>query len=272
MKKKSETITARYASTAALVAALANEPVQDAWKGRTWIEENSRERQKSWQGEYVEVADRKLSQGDADLARRIKAQGDIIKSAQGGKQPRIVVSVVGCVPSVPNYLRGVPANMMRVVREPRQQPVINIYVEASIYDGINIDTVAQKAAIIANAIAATELAGVRVNLYAVTSTETGGNKYGCIVKLKDAQSPLNLLNIAFPLCNRAYVRSVFLRWIERHVEKYDPRYGRPLKGQESKDAFKLQGVVLSIRDLVDYGRGLDYVEREINEYLKAGTR
>lgn len=268
-----QTIIKQYSSPAALVAAIAAESQKDAWKGSSYFE-NFDEHKARWAGETIEDANKKLAEGDAKLAAKIKAEGEILKSAQGGTQPRIEVSVVGCVPSVPNYLRGVPANMMRVVREPRRNPVINVYVENSIYDGINTNAVARKAAIIANVISATELAGVRVNLYSVNTAEdnNNGSQYACVVKIKDAQSPLNLLNIAFPLCNRAMHRNIFMRWLERHADNRIFGYGRPMRGYEAQKAFSLQGVVLSIRDLVDNDYDLGYVTKQINDYLSEQGR
>ena len=154
-------------------------------------------------------------------------------------------------------------------KEPRRNPVIDIFVENSIYDGIDTKKVAQKAAIIANVITATEMAGVRVNLWTVnTADDWSGDKYACIVKIKDAQSPLNLLNIAFPCCNRAMHRSIFLMWLERMSDKRLSGYGRPMKGKEVEKEFNLDGVVLSMRDMVDNGWGIENVTNKINEYLK----
>lgn len=269
-KKVTGKVVCTYQSVAELSAALRTEKRCAAWQNDS-IFDRSSEYLKRWCGELPEDAMKKLDTGDAELAKKIKAQGEILNEANGGTMPRIEVGVYGCIPSVPNYLRGVPANMMRVIREPRRNPVIDIYVENSINDGINTDKVAKKAAIIANVITATEMAGVRVNLYAVNTAhdDSGdGKAYACIVKIKDAQSPLNLLNISFPVCNRAMHRSIFLAWLERHSETRLDGYGRPMRGEETKNTFNLDGVVLSIRDMVDNYWTISEVTNKINEYLK----
>ena len=221
-------------------------------------------------GETPEDAMEKFFKGDAEAAKKIKAEGEILNEAQGGMMPKIEVGVYGCIPSVPNYLRGVPANMMRVVREPRRNPVIDIYVENSIYDGIDVDEVAKKAAIIANVITATEMEGVRVNLWSVNTSHDRDNnaKYAMICRIKDADAPLNLLNIAFCVCNRAMHRSVFLAWLERHSDKRIDGYGRPMRGYEIQPDFGVDGIVLSMRDMVDECLGIDDVTKKINDYLK----
>ena len=241
-----------------------------AWEGDS-VFDNSEYYLKDWCGELPNEAMEKLFKGDADAAKKIRAQGEILNEAQGGTMPKIEIGVYGCIPSVPNYLRGVPANMMRVVREPRRNPVIDIYVENSIYDGINVDRVAEKAAIIANVITATEMAGVRVNLYAMNTSHDHhdtGKAYAMVCRIKDADAPLNLLNIAFCVCNKAMHRSIFLMWLERHANNRVSGYGAPMRGDNAKNTFGIDGIVLSIRDMVDNYWGIEQVTNKINEYLK----
>ena len=243
--------------------------IQEEWRYSSLFK-NSEDYLKRWCGETPEKAIEKLRLGDAEKAEKIKAQGDILNEKYGGFAPKIEVGVYGCIPSVPNYLRGVPANMMRVVRQPRRNPVIDMYVESSIYDGIDVDKVAEKAAIIANCITKTEMEGVRVNLYVVNTANDhdDGNTYATCVKVKDAQAPLNLLNIAFAVTNRAMCRSCFLKWLEQNVNKSISGHGYPMRGDEAREALKLDGVLLSIRDMVDKNLGIESVVNEINKYLK----
>ena len=259
-----------YNSTYELYDHIQNTKRNTAWENDSFFDHTTSYIQE-WSGETPEDAMKKLFNGDAVAASKIKAQGEILNEAQGGTMPKIEIGVYGCIPSVPNYLRGVPANMMRVVREPRRNPVIDIYVENSIYDGINVDKVAQKAAILANVIYATELAGVRVNLYAVNTADdhhTTNKKYAMVVKIKDADAPLNLLNMAFAVCNKAMHRNIFFAWLERHANNRVYGYGRPMRGNEISPTFGIDGIVLSIRDMVDNCWGIKEVENKINEYLK----
>lgn len=260
-----------YNSISELYDHIQNTKRNAAWENDSFFDHTTSYIQE-WSGETPEDAMKKLSNGDAVAAAKIKAQGEILNEAQGGTMPKIEIGVYGCIPSVPNYLRGVPANMMRVVREPRRNPVIDIYVENSIYDGINVDKVAQKAAILANVIYATELAGVRVNLYAVNTADdhhTTNKKYAMVVKIKDADAPLNLLNMAFAVCNKAMHRNIFFAWLERHAKNRVCGYGRPMRGNEISPTFGIDGIVLSIRDMVDNCLGIKEVENKINEYLKS---
>jgi hypothetical protein len=113
--------------------------------------------------------------------------------------------------------------------------------------------------------------GVRVNLYAVNTAHDHhdtGKAYAMVVKIKDADAPLNLLNISFCVTNRAMHRSVFLAWLERHATNRVIGYGAPMHGDNVKKTFDIDGIVLSIRDMVDNCWGIQEVTNKINEYLK----
>lgn len=268
----SGTVTRVYNSICELYDYISSTQPNKAWVGDSMFDKFGSGLDEKWAGETPDNAMLKFFKGDAKAAKRIKAEGEILNEAMGGSMPKIEVSVYGCIPSVPNYLRGVPTNMLRVVREPRHNPVIDIYVENSIYDGIDVKKVAQKAAIIANVIYATELEGVRVNLYSVNTAHDrwDTNKaYAMICKIKDADAPLNLLNIAFCVCNRAMHRSIFTRWLERVAENRLDGYGRPMNGNEIRPTFDIDGIVLSMRDMVDNNLDVSNVTDKINEYLKS---
>ncbi len=266
-----KTTFVRFNSTAELSAVLNATEIQKGWDnyyGKP-ITRRDAKKQKDWCGEVWGDALELLSRGDAEKASRIKAEGEILAKNSTGKAPEIKLDVWGCVPSVPNYLRGVPTNMMRVVKTPRYKPVVDIYVDSTIYDGISEKAVAEKAAMVANVITATELAGVRVNLFATCGIREGydGTYYGICVKVKDATAPLNLLNIAFPICSRAFCRSIFVGWMERFIDHEVDCYGKPMKGADVQDKFKIDGLVLSIRDMVDNYWDLPKLTTKVNNYI-----
>lgn len=266
-KRENKKHVETYASVAELSAALRNAESLPEW-GDYSCKTKSDSRQKDWAGETYNDAFTKLDLGDEDKAAKIKAQGEILAEPNTGYAPKIELSVRGCVPSVPNYLRGVPNNMMHIQREPMKFPVIDLYVDTAIYDGIDVNKVAKEAAVLANVITATEQVGVRVNLYAMCGAKGGEDrKYAMIVKIKEADSPLNLLNVGFSLCNRAFCRIIFLRWIETHVPEKIWSYGRPVSGKECQEWFNLDGIVFSIGDMVSHETTVEEVTERINEYI-----
>lgn len=256
----------QYGSTAELAAVLAiKERANNEWQCYSPFGTSS---EKDFAGCTQDEAHELLSKGDATLAAKIRAEGEILCDANEAGRTRIETSIVGCVPCVPNYLRGVPNNMLRLQRQYNQTPVIDMYVNTSIYDGIDVTKTAHQGNVIANVIAATEQAGVRVNLYAVCGADGGGQQYGFSVKLKDADAPLNLFNVAYCICNRAFCRSTFLEWIEKHLAKVVTNYGRPLNANEFKSTFLPESFVISVMDMVRNNTTITELTKQVNDYIK----
>lgn len=219
----------------------------------------------------IDEARKMFEFGDAAAAAKIRAEGDFIKPAEEHK-PILRSAVCGCLPNVPNYLRGVPTQMYQIKSNSRKKPVIDIYVEATIYDGINESKLAKKCAALANAIAAVELAGYRINLYAVCACKNSYNSCGVCVNIKQADAPLNLLNIAFPLTNKAFCRAVFLRWVDVNVNhtihSSSSNYGHMVGVDRIKDLFGIKdGLFLSVAKLTDRDVSQQELEKQINEYI-----
>ena len=260
----------RYESVAELSAALRNaEPLQ-VWKD-SWerIRKNmSDEECKKFAGCTFDEAFELLDKGDSKRAAMIKAEGEILNESQGGMMPKIEVGVYGCIPSVPNYLRGVPTNMMRVVREPRRNPVIDVYVDTGISYGTRLKYAAIATAKIANVITAVEMSGVRVNLYAVFGTKEGSDAAGFAVKIKEANAPLNLLNIAFPMTNSAFCRVVSLHWLECNSDNVWGGHGNLMSAKKVVETFGLDGLMLSVQEAVNNNTSVDGIANKFNEYLK----
>lgn len=268
----------RYESVAELHDALRNAEPLKVWKDsfERVRKDMSDEECKKFAGCTFAEAFELLDKGDAKCAAMIKAEGEILNEAQGGAMPKIEVGVYGCIPSVPNYLRGVPTNMMRVVREPRHNPIIDVYVDTGISYGVKCKQAAIAAAKIANVITAVEMSGVRVNLYAVSGAEDAvffgtkdkGDAAGFAVKIKEANAPLNLLNIAFPMTNPAFCRVVSLHWQECNLEWVWSGHGNLMAAKTIAETFGLDGLTLSVQETISYGYSLETIARKFNEYLK----
>ena len=260
----------RYESVAELSAALRNtEPLQvwkDSWE-RTRKGMSDKEC-KEFAGCTFDEAFELLDKGDAERAAMIKAEGEILNESQGETLPKMEIGVYGCIPSVPNYLRGVPTNMMRVVREPKRNPIIDVYVDTGISYYTSLKDAAKATAKIINVITAVEMSGVRVNLYAVFCTKKKENTAGFAVKIKEANAPLNLLNIAFPMTNSAFCRVVSLHWLECSFEKVMTSHGAIVSAKEVATTFGLDGLTLSVQDTVDCGYSVERIARMFNEYIK----
>jgi hypothetical protein len=262
-----------YSSVADFAATLNGETINSyCKKSKEGIEYFSKARLLSFAGvSSVDEAKELLVGGDATAAAKIRAAGEILKPREG-HSPIMRPAVAGCIPNIPNYLRGVPTQMFQIKNNSRQRPIVDLYVDTTIYDGIDTRKLAEKSAIIANAIAATELAGYRVALWTLAAIKSIKDDYACCaVNLKEADSPLNLLNIAFPLLNKAYSRALCTTWIEKNV-KYSMKYrtavyGCVMRVQEIKDAFNIEGIFLSMSTAVNEDYSQERIEKEINDYL-----
>lgn len=252
-----------YKSVAALTAALIDAEPNACWGSYAIKAENDDNTR--WSGEKFADAFEKLANGDQKNAAKIKAQGDIIAKGKGKGVPQFELSVRGCLPSVPNYLRGVPKNMLNVRREPRHKPVIDMFIESGIYDGIDTDKVAAFTARLANVIAAVECAGVRINLYNACIGKDGKDIYGYVVKIKEASSPLNLLNIAFPIMNRAMCRVVFLHWMDVNIDHMIYGHGSATSGSKVKESVGRDGVYFSTHE--DMNMSIEAIAARVNEFL-----
>lgn len=260
----------RYESVAELSNALRNaEPLQ-VWKD-SWerVRKNMSDKEcKGFAGCTFAEAFELLDKGDAKRAAMIKAEGEILNEAQGGTMPKIEVGVYGCIPSVPNYLRGVPTNMMRVVREPRRNPIIDVYVDTGISYSTKLKEAAIAAAKIANVITAVEMSGVRINLYTVFGTKECNDAAGFAVKIKEANAPLNLLNIAFPMTNSAFCRVVSLHWQECNSDKVWGGHGNLMSAKKIAETFELDGLTLSVQEVINNCSSVENIANKFNEYLK----
>ena len=179
----------------------------------------------------------------------------------------MINSVIGCIPNVPNYLRGVPNQMMKVIREPKKKPIIDVFIDASIWHSVDINKAARAAAKIASVITATENAGVRCNVYALCASEKNNCMAAMTVKIKEASSPLNLLNVAFPLTNRAFCRVTFIHWLETTCPEYISCHGQVMSGERAKRELGLEGLVFSMGDTINNNYDIEYLTRKVNDYL-----
>ena len=260
----------RYESVAEMSATLRKQNPLDVWvkSGERTRKNMTDKENKDFAGETFSDAFDLLDNGDAKRAAMIKAEGEILNEAQGGTMPRIEVGVYGCVPSVPNYLRGVPTNMMRVKREPKRNPIIDVYVDTGIAWYIKLKDAAIATAKVANVVTAVEMSGVRVNLYCVYGTHERKDAAGFCVKVKDSSAPLNLLNIAFPMTNSAFCRIVSLHWQECNVDAVWGGHGSLMSAKKCQETFGLDGLTLSIQEVITSHESVESIAKKFNEYIK----
>lgn len=223
--------------------------------------------------ESVDDAKKLLRFGDVENAAKIRAAGDIVPPPCEHK-PQIHSAVTGCIPNVPNYLRGVPNQMYQIRSNTRKKPVIDMFTEITVADSTDLDELAKVAAILANSIAAIELAGYRVNLNVLFGCQNlKGNICGFCLNIKQADAPLNLLNIAFPLLHPAFSVICGNLWVDKNVKQSMKwrhyRYGCVLSTEDCKREFDLKGIFFSLRKMIRENETTETVTQKINDYIMA---
>lgn len=148
-------------------------------------------------------------------AKKIRTQGTL--------KAKNEIGMVGFQPIVPNYIMGLPNNMLGTKMRPVKQKVINIMKNVS-YPGITkTEQIYEESIKSLEIIMALERAGYRINLYAMFGTRIMTSAYDhdrgddyilFITKIKGANQRLNINKTVFPLCHSSFIRRIMFRAIE----------------------------------------------------------
>ena len=228
-------------------------------------------------------AERLLIYGDSRNADKVRKNIEQItaelkcknKTFKGAKTITYSIknSAVGFLPIVPKYLAGEPENMLTLHKVQKQTTkILNIY----IYIGTECRTKAEKLNLclcrILCAVFALEKEGFRVNIFSYLTVSCNGGALGYTVKIKDSGQKIDLLKIAYSLCNPSSLRRHGFAVLERlngsklHV-KLDSGYGLVEKFEEAKETLKTQG--LKNFSIVSYETCQDKNVGEITDFIKS---
>lgn len=162
-------------------------------------------------------ADKLMLKGDYESLKKLKEvnlptaiKRDSVYKTQVRK------SVCGSLPNVPLYLRGVPTNMLDFRKTKVPGRTVNMIVNNAVNSGESAENIARAGALIAASVKDIEEKGIRVNLYIVKTLkgESSKDKIALVIRLKKAESPLNMLNIAYALINPSFNRRHCFRFLE----------------------------------------------------------
>lgn len=172
----------------------------------------------SWTGtsDYSEATNLLLN-GDPDAKRRIDRKG-VANVAQKvnhmDKKPATYLSPCGFLPHVPNFLAGVPNNMIAERNEPQRKRVLTVCYNIAALGGVDANDMQQVASDVLSAILKIEAGGVRVNLWAVAISSKRLDYVVTAVKIKDSLQHLDLLKMAYPLTHPSMFRRHVFRFRE----------------------------------------------------------
>lgn len=162
-------------------------------------------------------ADKLMLGGDYESLKKLKEvnlQTTIKRDSVYKTQVR--KSVCGSLPNVPLYLRGVPTNMLDFRKTKVPGRTVNLIVNNAVSSEESAENIVRVGALIAASIKDIEEKGIRVNLYIVKTLrgESSKDRIALVIRLKKAESPLNMLNIAYALINPSFNRRHCFRFLE----------------------------------------------------------
>lgn len=169
-----------------------------------------------WYGSasYDEAVAR-ITKGDDDLAKKLKGSEKLdIHVPSTGVRKKIVTRVAGFAPHVPNFLAGVPNNMLWCEEQKVNKKVITVIYGCNTWSSSSASEIARVSARVVSCIMSLERKGYRVQLYASNCATNGQRKCGFITKLKDAGQHIDVLKMAFPLLSASWNRRFGFRYRE----------------------------------------------------------
>lgn len=168
--------------------------------------------------------------GDEDLRKYIYKQNLKFDNVDSLNKVRrsTVNDVVGFIPNVPNYVLGIPTNMIRDNCTMINSKVLNVFINISAAWDVNKEDIKRNAAKYVCAINRLEEEGYRCNVYAGSAGERGDRKNLLVVKIKSDKEPMNLAKMAFPLCHPSMLRRLKLKWMETIPIDFGSGYGQPI--------------------------------------------
>lgn len=206
---------------------------------RSGADKGSEERGSSWSGtRTLKEAYDLLLTGDEELYKTFQESKDIKIDKMLGNainRKRFKNDIVGFQPNVPNYLLGIPTNMINDVPMKLSQKVINIVLCMSVSAGVSATTIQDIGIKYAQVIDLLEKGGYRCNLYIAHAGMYNGEKNICLIRIKTDKEPFNLKKCVFPMAHPAMFRRIIFRWIECcdvDKELTNCGYGRPLEDKK----------------------------------------
>lgn len=176
--------------------------------------------------------------GDKELYGRIKAgirKIDINKILGNViKKNSMFNDIVGFQVNVPNYLTGIPTDMVNIRPTKKSQKILNIMVNTTVSAMIEPEEIEKAGGYYYVLIDLLEKSGYRCNVYMMNNFSSSDEGY-MIVKCKNDREPFNKEKMAFILAHPSFQRRVGFKWMECCNCKGEPTndgYGRPITNND----------------------------------------
>lgn len=194
-------------------------------------------------------ADNLLRTGDRDLFKRMTAREKMqgIKGTGIASKRQYFTDVCGFTPHVPNYVIGLPNNMInkKIVRY-KSSKVVTVMYNPSVHYGIKTDEMIDAAIKVMDFVLSLERDGYKVNLYIIQGSSKGSESITNIVRIKASEDYTDKLKLAYPMINPSMFRRHFVRCMEVSGltnKDFVGGYGRPLMDKtETEKQLKMNNV------------------------------
>lgn len=130
-------------------------------------------------------------------------------------RPKEKNDVVGFQANVPQYLLGLPTNMINQEPKKTSQKILNIALSFCVSCWVDTEDIKKVGNLYIQVIELLEKAGYRVNLYLVCATKTykNGNLYD-LIRIKTDREPFNIKKCIFPLMHPSMLRRLNFKYWE----------------------------------------------------------
>lgn len=227
-----------YDSSMELVKILERRDIRPCWKGHTGDLKDGDEK---WVGvkSYKEALNL-LFNGWTDNLNVVQNKLNRVKTSGTGKRISFRNDVVGFAPVVPLAMMNVPKAMVNCYQKPIKSKVIKVFYNIAVSFSTSKDTILNNGIKVLEKIISLENSGYRCELYAMQAYCSMERSDVLIVKIKEANQPLDIKRIMFPLIHPAMFRSIGFQWESRSCD-FLPCRGRPFTGvykQNSSEIIK----------------------------------
>lgn len=186
-----------------------------------------------------EQARERLVNGDQELCKLVKYTDKLDINATGvGIRKKVVTRVAGFAPHVPNFIAGIPNNMLWVEEHRLPSKVLTIIYNVGCSGDRDATEVAHTSARLFSAIMSLERKGYRLNLYVASAQEKSSQRTCMLVKIKEAGQHMDALKMCLPMISPAMNRRFGFRYRETMPglkECWVGGYGRSLRGDDFRE-------------------------------------
>lgn len=195
-------------------------------------------------------ANNRLLYGDRELMEKIYASGVYETEAKINKytnKRQLTAAYVGFAPHVPNYVSGVPNNMIRQIATRVKQPILTIGYNTAVMGRVNADDIIKACAEMVSAIIILEAKGYRVNFYTLDHDTTDDGTVSYAIRIKTSSQKMDVLKMAYPMAHPSMNRRHKFRFTEVTEgvpESFVWGYGCPTYNEDKmKKHFAANGMV-----------------------------